>query len=258
MEVIILPGATEVGEVAASLVADVVRANPAAVLGLATGSSPLGLYAALGRQVAEGDLSFSRASGFALDEYVGIPADHPQSYAAVIEREVVDLLQFRPSRVHVPDGRASDLNAACVRFEDDIRAAGGVDIQILGVGANGHIGFNEPTSSFASRTRVKTLAPKTIADNARFFEAASDVPIHCLTQGLGTIMDARRLLLVATGAAKAEAIAAIVEGPVSSMWPGSILQHHRHATIIVDAEAARRLELAEYYRHTYANKNPVS
>ena len=224
------------------------------MLGLATGSSPLGIYSELARGVAAGALDFSAVRGFALDEYVGIPIDHPQSYAHVIRSEVVEPLGMRPELVQVPDGRAADIPAACVAYEASIMAAGGIDLQILGIGANGHIGFNEPTSSFASRTRIKTLAPRTLADNARFFDSVEQVPTHCLTQGLGTIMDARHVVLVAQGASKAAAVAAMVEGAVSSMWPGSILQHHPHATVIVDAAAAASLRLAEYYRYVYDNK----
>ena len=190
----------------------------------------------------------------ALDEYVGIPADHPESYLSVITRQVTEPLGLDPDNVFVPDGRAADIPAACAAYEATIRELGGVDIQILGIGANGHIGFNEPTSSFASRTRIKTLAPQTRADNARFFDNPDDVPTHCLTQGLGTIMDARELVLVAQGEAKAEAIAGMVEGPVSSMCPGSVLQFHEHAYVIIDESAASGLTLGDYYQHTYANK----
>jgi glucosamine-6-phosphate deaminase len=154
----------------------------------------------------------------------------------------------------VPDGRASDLDAACRAYEAAIKAGGGTDLQILGIGANGHIGFNEPTSSFGSRTRIKTLAPRTRADNARFFDSPDEVPMHCLTQGLGTIMDARELLLVAQGSRKAAAVAAAVEGPVSSMCPASILQFHPEATVMVDEDAAAKLTLTDYYRYTYENK----
>ena len=254
MEVVILPSGTEVGVLAARKIMRLVRERPHAVLGLATGSSPLAIYAALGAAVREGGLDTSRMSAFALDEYVGIPADHPESYAAVIHREVTVPLHLDPGRVQVPDGRASDLEAAGERYEEAIRAAGGVDLQILGIGANGHVGFNEPSSSFASRTRIKTLTERTRADNARFFDTADDVPTHCLTQGLGTIMDARELLLVAQGPQKATAVAAAVEGPVTSMCPASVLQHHRHATVMVDEEAAAGLQLADYYRWTYAHK----
>ncbi|GAA4266500.1 glucosamine-6-phosphate deaminase [Frondihabitans peucedani] len=254
MEIIILPTPADVGRVAADLIASVVRAKPAAVLGLATGSSPLDIYRSLAARVASGDLDVSEASGFALDEYVGIPLEHPESYASVIARDVVGPLGMDPARVRVPDGRAADIEAATADYDRAIAEAGGVDIQILGIGANGHIGFNEPTSSFSSRTRIKTLAPSTREANARFFDDPDDVPTHCLTQGLGTILEARHVVLVAQGAGKADAVAAAVEGPLSAMCPGSALQLHQHATVIVDEAAASRLTLAEYYRYTYANK----
>jgi len=254
MEIIIVRDADEVGRVAALKIASVVRRKPDAVLGLATGSSPTGIYASLAARVAAGELDVGRASGFALDEYVGIPLEHPESYASVIHRDVVVPLGMDPSKVRVPDGRAADVEAAVVDYEQAIAAAGGIDVQILGIGANGHIGFNEPTSSFASRTRIKTLAPQTRADNARFFDDPSQVPTHCLTQGLGTILDAHEVVLVAQGSAKAAAVAGMVEGPLSAMCPGSALQLHPHATIVVDEAAAALLQLADYYRYTYANK----
>jgi glucosamine-6-phosphate deaminase len=254
VEVIVLPSPVEVGRLAARKIAQLIKGKPAAVIGLATGSSPLAIYAELAAAVRDGSLDPSRMSGFALDEYVGIAEDHPESYAAVLRREVTEPLGLEPSRVHVPDGRASDLEAACQAYEAAIRDAGGVDLQILGIGANGHIGFNEPTSSFSSRTRIKTLAPRTREDNARFFGSLDEVPTHCLTQGLGTIMDARELLLVAQGGRKAAAVAAAIEGPVSSMCPASILQFHPEATVIIDEDAAARLTLTDYYRYTYANK----
>jgi glucosamine-6-phosphate deaminase len=254
MEIIILPSPAEVGEVAARKIAQIIDRKPTAVVGLATGSSPLAIYAELAAQVRGARLDASAVRGFALDEYVGIPEEHPESYASVIRREVIEPLGLDPALVRVPDGRAADIEAACVQYDEAIRDAGGVDIQILGIGANGHIGFNEPTSSFASRTRIKTLAPQTRADNARFFDNADDVPTHCVTQGLGTIMEARELVLVAQGANKADAIAAAVEGPVTSMCPGSILQFHPHATVVIDEAAAAGLTLNDYYRYAYANK----
>jgi glucosamine-6-phosphate deaminase len=254
VEVVVLDSPDDVAREAADRVAALVRRRPDAVLGLATGSSPLGAYAELARRVAAGELDLSSVRGFALDEYVRIPADHPQSYAAVLDREVTRPLGLEPCAVRVPDGCAADLAAAAEEYERAIAAAGGVDLQLLGIGANGHIGFNEPTSSFASRTRVKTLAPRTRADNARFFGSPDDVPVHCLTQGLGTILEARELLLVAQGRDKAAAVAAAVEGPVSSMCPGSALQLHPRATVVVDAAAAGRLQLVDYYRWTWENK----
>ena len=254
MEIIVLPSAAEVGELAARKVARTIRSKPHAVVGLATGSSPLAIYAELAAQVRTGALDVRGVRGFALDEYVGLPPEHPESYASVITREVIEPLGLDPADVSVPDGCADDLEAACQQYESAIRASGGIDLQILGIGANGHIGFNEPTSSLTSRTRLKTLAPRTRADNARFFDDPDQVPVHCVTQGLGTIMDAREVLLVAQGAGKAAAIAAAVEGPVTGMCPGSILQFHEHATIIIDEAAAGRLTLTDYYRYTYANK----
>jgi glucosamine-6-phosphate deaminase len=254
METIILPSSAEVGALAARKVAQLITREPAAIVGLATGSSPLAIYAELAAQVRLGSLDASQVRGIALDEYVGIPEDHPQSYASVLRREVVHPLGLALANLSVPDGRAPDIEAACAEYEAVIRDLGGVDLQILGIGANGHIGFNEPTSSFASRTRIKTLAPQTRADNARFFDGPNEVPTHCLTQGLGTIMEARELVLVAQGENKADAVAAAVEGPVSSLCPASILQFHQHATVIVDEAAATQLTLADYYRYTYANK----
>lgn len=254
MEIIILPTPAEVGRVAAAKIASVVAKKPSAVIGVATGSSPQGIYADLKRRVDAGEISFAEARAFALDEYVGIPLEHPESYASVIQRDVIEPLGFEPSRVRVPDGRASDLEFAAKEYDAAIRAAGGVDVQILGIGANGHIGFNEPTSSFASRTRIKTLAPSTREANARFFDNLDQVPTHCMTQGLGTILDARELVLVAQGSSKADAVAAAVEGPLSSFVPGSALQLHEHATVVVDEEAAAGLMLADYYTYTYANK----
>lgn len=253
MQVVLADSSPEVGRIAAAKIAQVIRSRADAVLGLATGSSPLSIYAELRRQVHGEGLDCRRVRAFALDEYVGLAADHPESYRSVIRSEVVEPLGLTPSLVHVPDGSAIDVAAACIAYERQIHELGPVDIQILGIGSNGHIGFNEPTSSFSSRTRIKTLAPKTRTDNARFFDSADEVPTHCLTQGLGTILDARRLVLVAQGENKADAVAKMVEGPLSSMCPGSALQLHSDATVVVDPAAASRLTLIDYYRYTYAN-----
>jgi glucosamine-6-phosphate deaminase len=254
MEIVILPTPADVGRAAAAEIAAIVSARPTATIGLATGSSPQGIYGDLARRVQAGEISFEHARGFALDEYVGIPLEHPESYASIIARDVIAPLGFDPSRVRVPDGRAANLEDAAEEYETAIRAAGGIDIQILGIGTNGHIGFNEPTSSFASRTRIKTLAPRTREDNARFFASLDDVPTHCMTQGLGTILDAGALVLVAQGEQKADAIAAAVEGPLTSFVPASALQLHQHATVITDEAAASKLRLTDYYRYTYDNK----
>jgi glucosamine-6-phosphate deaminase len=255
MEIVILPDGAAVGAAAAARIAAVVRRDPEAVLGLATGSSPLGAYGALATLVARGEVDLSRASAFALDEYVGVPPESPLSYAATIAHDATGPLGMDPARVHTPDGTAADLEAACVDYERRIREAGGVDVQLLGIGTNGHIGFNEPTSSFASRTRIKTLAPRTRQDNARFFGGdLESVPLHCITQGLGTILEARQLLLVAQGESKAAAVAAAVEGPLSAMVPGSALQLHRTAVVLLDEAAASKLTLADYYRFTDDHK----
>jgi glucosamine-6-phosphate deaminase len=257
MEIIITPTPDDVAIVAADLIAGVVRSRPDAVLGVATGSSPLATYRRLAQLAAPGSsrrVDFSAVSLFALDEYVGLPAGHLESYAAVVHREIVRPLGIEPANAHVPDGSAADVDAAAADYDAAIARAGGVELQLLGIGRNGHVGFNEPSSSLSSRTRVKTLAPQTRADNARFFDSPDQVPVHCITQGLGTIGDARRLLLVAQGAEKAEAIAHAVEGPLSSRWPGSILQLHPHATVVIDEAAASRLALADYYRDIQLNK----
>ena len=226
--------------------------KPAAVLGLATGSSPMAIYDELAARCDAGLVSFRQARGFTLDEYVGLPADHPQRYRNVIDTAFASRVDFAPGAVKGPDGLTADIPAACAAYENAIREAGGVDLQILGIGTDGHIAFNEPGSSLASRTRIKTLTRQTRIDNARFFGGdVESVPTHCLTQGLATIMEARHVILVATGRRKAEAVHQLVEGPVSAMWPASILQHHPHVTVLLDDAAARRLQLVDYYRETY-------
>lgn len=255
MEVIILPDAAAIGAVAADAIEALLHRKPDAVLGLATGSSPLSIYDELATRHGAGRLSFRQVRGFTLDEYVGLPADHPERYRNVIDTVFVDRVDFAEGAVQGPDGLAADIPAACAAYEAAIADAGGVDLQILGIGTDGHIGFNEPGSSLASRTRIKTLTEQTRRDNARFFGDDIDaVPTHCLTQGLGTILDARHVVLVATGRSKAEAVHHLVEGAVSAMWPASVLQHHPHVTVLLDDAAARRLQLAEYYRETYRAK----
>jgi len=254
MEVVIAP-APQLARLAADAVERLVRRTPTAVLGLATGSSPLAVYDELARRHREEGLSFARARAFLLDEYVGLPADHPQRYRTVIEAELVSRVDLAPDAVQGPDGLADDLAAACADYERAIADAGGVDLQLLGIGTDGHVAFNEPGSSLGSRTRVKTLTRQTREDNARFFDGdASAVPVHCLTQGLATIMAARHLVLLAQGRGKAEAVHQLVEGAVSALWPATVLQHHPHVTVLVDDAAASRLQLADHYRETYAAK----
>lgn len=255
MEVVILKDPTEIGRLGANAIESLLTRKPDAVLGLATGSSPLAIYDELVARYESGRISFKQARGFTLDEYVGLPADHAESYRNVIDTVFVSRVDFQPGAVSGPDGLAADIPASCAAYDQAIRDAGGVDLQILGIGTDGHIGFNEPGSSLASRTRIKTLTRQTRMDNARFFDGDVDaVPTHCLTQGLGTIMEARHIVLVATGRAKAEAVHHMAEGAVTAMWPGSILQHHPHVTVLLDDAAARRLQLADYYRETYESK----
>ncbi|WP_372594224.1 glucosamine-6-phosphate deaminase [Actinotalea sp.] len=255
MEVIVMQDEAERVGLVADRIAGLLAAKPHAVLGLATGSSPLPVYRELIRRYEAGALSFRGASAFTLDEYVGLAEDHPERYRHVIEREFTSHVDLDPAAVAGPDGTAADLPAACAAYEEQIRAAGGVDLQILGIGSDGHIAFNEPGSSFASRTRIKTLTAQTRADNARFFGGDADaVPHHCLTQGLGTVMEARHIVLLATGTEKAEAVHQMIEGPVSALWPATILQHHPHVTVLLDRAAASRLLLADYYREVFAGK----
>ena len=254
MEVVIVDGPDEAGILVGGAVAALVHATPTAALGLATGSSPVVVYRDLARRHVAGDLSLARVQAFLLDEYVGLPPDHPQSYRSFIARELEARVDLADAAVQAPDIQSGDLVAACAAYEREIAAAGGVDLQLLGIGTDGHIGFNEPGSSLASRTRIKTLTDQTRRDNARFFASIDEVPRHVVTQGVGTILEARHLVLLAFGAAKAAAVAAAVEGPVTAMVPGSALQLHPHATVVVDEPAAAGLRLAGYYRETWAHK----
>ncbi|WP_159502254.1 glucosamine-6-phosphate deaminase [Microbacterium sp. 18062] len=251
-EVVIVTSKDDAGALVADEIGGLVVRRPDAVLGLATGSTPLPVYDALRPGLRGVDVS--RVRGFALDEYVGLDPAHPESYRSVIAREVVEPLGLDPARIRTPDGDLAGIATAGERYEREITAAGGVDLQLLGIGTDGHIGFNEPGSSFASLTRVKTLTAQTRADNARFFDSVDDVPRHCITQGLGTILRARHLVLIAFGEAKADAVAGAVEGPVSAMLPGSAIQLHPHTTVVLDEAAASRLRLADYYRYTWEHK----
>jgi glucosamine-6-phosphate deaminase len=255
MEVVPLGSAGQIAAVAAGIVEAVVRRRPAAVLGLATGSTPLPTYRELVRRhkVAVGP-SYAGVTCFNLDEYVGLPVGHQQSYRATIARELTDGLGICPDRVNGPDPSSDDLPIAGECYEALIAAAGGIDLQVLGIGSDGHLAFNEPGSSLASRTRIKTLTAQTRKDNARFFGSLDEVPTHVLTQGLGTILEARHLLLIATGETKADAIAAAVEGPVSASCPASVLQLHPHVTVLLDPAAASSLDRLAHYREVYCAK----
>ena len=254
MEIVIQPTAEAVASIVADSIEQLLSSHEAPVLGLATGSSPLPVYRELVRRHVEEGLSFAHVRTFLLDEYVGLPPGHPESYREVIRREFTGLVDIPDDHVQSPDGLSGDIATAGERYDAAIAAAGGVDLQLLGIGSDGHLAFNEPGSSLASRTRFKTLTEQTRQDNARFFDSVDDVPYHVLTQGLGTILEARHLVLVASGENKAEAVAAMVEGPVRAFLPGSVLQLHPHATVLLDDEAAAGLELADYYRQSYDRK----
>ena len=247
MRVIIEPDLEAVGRRAAGFVASLVRRRPQSVLGLATGSTVLGLYAELVRQHRDEGLDFSGVTTFNLDEYVGLGPTHPQSYRYFMQANLFDHLHLNPGQTHVPDGLALDFEAYCAQYERMIKDAGGIDLQVLGIGGDGHIAFNEPGSSLGSRTRLKTLTEETLRDNARFFGSLEQVPVLAVTMGVGTILESRQCLLVASGAHEAQAIRDAVEGPVTAQITASALQLHRDVIVVVDMEAARLLARRDYY-----------
>jgi glucosamine-6-phosphate deaminase len=254
MEVIIRPEPAAASQEAARIFEKQLLQKPTSVLGLATGSTPLGLYRELIERHRSGAIDFSRAMTFNLDEYVGLPGTHPQSYRAFMDQNLFSQINANPARTFVPNGMASDIATHCAEYEDAIRRSGGIDLQLLGIGSDGHIGFNEPSSSLSSRTRLKTITPQTIADNARFFGSADDVPRHVITMGVGTIMEAAHIIVLAIGRGKAHAVAAMVEGPITADVPASILQMHRKCTLILDEPAAESLKRQDYYRWVYDHK----
>jgi len=241
MLVIIKEDYEAVSAEAARLVVERLLRKPNMVLGLATGSTPVGMYRELIRRCREDGLDFTKVTTFNLDEYVGLPPDHEQSYHRFMREQLFDHMTIDPRYVHIPNGMAMDIEAHCGWYEDQIERAGGIDLQVLGIGANGHIAFNEPGSSLGSRTRVKTLTQQTREDNARFFASMEEVPRHAITMGIGTIMEARELLMLVTGEAKADALKAACEGPLTAMVPASMIQMHRKAYVIVDRAAASKL-----------------
>lgn len=255
MEVVVLSSYDDMSTVAADLVADVLNAKPNAVLGMATGSTPLGVYKELVRRHRAGLLDFAQVTTFNLDEYVGLPMTDPQSYHHFMHENFFKHVNIASSNIYIPSGTTSNYKSFCPWYEQRIKECGGIDLQILGIGSDGHIAFNEPGSSLSSRTRLKTLARPTIEDNARFFNRAEDVPIYAITMGVGTILEARSLLLLATGANKATAVAQMVEGPVTSMITASALQLHPSATVFLDEPAASELKMREYYDWVM-NKKP--
>lgn len=253
MEVIISETSKLACQTAARMIARQVREKPDSVLGLATGRTMLGLYEELTRMSSEG-LDFSRVTTFNLDEYVGLGPDHEGSYSHYMRVHFFESAGISAEQTHLLDGLASDIRGHCQAFEEAIKNSGGIDLQILGIGENGHIAFNEPTSSFASRTRFKTLAPFTIDSNQECFPEGERVPTHVLTMGIGTILEAKRCLLLAFGRRKAQAVAGMVEGPLGAILPASALQLHPDTTVLVDEEASLMLTLADYYRSVHRHQ----
>lgn len=254
MEIIIQPDSKQASDLAARIVAKVVREKPRAVLGFATGQTPVQLYARLAQMSQEQAIDLSMVTTFNLDEYMDLPGDHPASFRTFMKRHLFDKVNIPVERINLIDGLIGDVPAYCRHYETAIRTAGGIDLQILGIGRNGHIGFNEPSSSLASRTRIKSLTDQTRQSLIEDFGSLDRVPKHVLTMGLGTIMESRACLLLAFGKAKARAIAQAVEGPVMAMVPASILQMHSKAVVVLDKEAAAELKMADYYSWVYAHK----
>lgn len=254
MEIIVQPTAEDANLIAARILAETVREKPHAVLGFATGATPLRLYEHLARLHREEGLSFRRVTAFNLDEFVGLDPSHPGSFHRYMEEHLLRHLDLPAERLHVPDGRAGNIPLYCRKYEEMIKSTGGIDIQVLGIGRNGHIGFNEPSSSLASRTRIKALTRQTRRGLAELFGGEDNVPAHVITMGLGTILDSRLALLLAFGSHKAEAVAAAAEGPVTASLPASVLQMHPRAVCVLDQEAAVALKHIDYYDWAYRNK----
>jgi glucosamine-6-phosphate deaminase len=254
MEVIIQSNAKTASELAGRLVAKTITNKANAVLGLATGSTPIKLYQEMIRHHQESGLDLSQVVTYNLDEYVNLSPEHHCSYRYFMNHNLFDHINIDKKNTHVPDGMAADIVASCLTYEKDIVASGGIDLQVLGIGSDGHIGFNEPTSSLASRTRIKTLTVETRQDNARFFNTIDEVPMHCITMGIGTIMESREVIFLAFGEAKADIVAQMVEGPITSMVPASALQMHPNVKVFVDDAAASKLTRKDYYNWVYSNK----
>lgn len=256
MEILIQPDAESGCVLAAHIVAELVRRQPSAVLGLSTGRTPMRLYAELIRLHSEDGLSLADVTTFNLDEYVGLDAAHPQSYRRFMNEHLFDHIDIDREHTHVPNGVADDLLAECRRYEAAIAASGGIDLQVLGIGRNGHIGFNEPTGSLGSRTWIKILAKQTLVDNSAVFGDVESIPRQAITMGIGTILDTRHTVLLAFGEAKARAVAAAVEGPVAAICPASALQLHPRATLVIDEAASAQLRLSDHYRWIEHNRMP--
>jgi glucosamine-6-phosphate deaminase len=254
VEVIIRPDADAAEALVARIIAKEMRANPHLVLGLATGRTMESVYRVLVRMHLKESLDFSLCSTFNLDEYVGLAEGDSHSYRHYMNEHLFQHVNVEPRNTHLPNGQAPDLDAECRSYEAAIAKFGGIDLQLLGIGHAGHIGFNEPLSAFKSRTRVKALAPLTLEQNAEIFGSVDKVPRRAITMGVGTILESRRCLLLAVGAEKAGIIAKAVEGPITSMISATALQLHARCTVVVDEPAASRLEGSEYYRRIFATE----
>ena len=250
MRVVILPSELEASNFAANFISNYISDKEKTVLGLATGSSTVLIYEALIKKYKQQHISFKNVTTFNLDEYVGLKPEHAQSYRHYMNSKFFDHIDINYKNVFIPECFDDDYLVTCENYESTIKSLGGIDIQLLGIGTNGHIGFNEPTSSLNSRTRVKTLTQNTIENNSRFFKDNETQPSLAITMGIGTIMEAKQILLLGLGKYKSKAIAEVIEGPVSSFFPGSILQQHKNVTVVVDKHAASDLKLYDYYIHT--------
>jgi glucosamine-6-phosphate deaminase len=254
MEIIIAETYDDTSKLAADVIERQLLRKPSSVLGLATGSTPVGMYHELVRRHTEKGLDFSKVITFNLDEYLDLAPSHDQSYRYFMDHNLFSHINVDPKNIHVPYGHTEEVDEFCAWYEEEIKRAGGIDIQVLGLGADGHIAFNEPGSSLGSRTRLKTLTKQTIDDNARFFDDPEQVPRFAITMGVGTILEAKEILLLASGANKADIVAQALEGPITAQVSASALQMHRHVTVIVDAEAGSKLKRADYYRWVFQEK----
>jgi glucosamine-6-phosphate deaminase len=258
MEIIIKESYEKLSKESANLVAKFVLRKPNLVLGLATGSTPIGTYEELVKKHKQAGLDFSKVVTFNLDEYLGLAPGHPQSYHYFMKTHLFDKVNINPGNVHIPYGIIVDVDELCKWYEDEIKKAGGIDLLIIGIGRDGHIGFNEPGSSLGSTTRLKALTQETVEDNARFFNnKVKDVPHFAITVGVGTIMAAKHILLLANGEQKADAVAAALEGPVSAYCPASAVQLHGNVTAIIDKACASKLKRVDYYNFIQENKPKV-
>jgi len=253
MEIIIKQNPDEVCKYVAHKIAETIKEKPDAVMALAAGSTMLGTYRELIRLHREDGLDFSKVIVFGVDEYVGLAKDHPCSYHAIMRTSFYDHVNIRPKNIFIPDGMASDIQQETSDYEAKIKELGGLDICALGISEDGHIGFNEPSSSLASRTRIKMLTEKTRYERSRFFPDGN-VPRHVITMGIGTILDSKNVLLAAFGSRKSEVISKVVEGPVTAMVPASALQMHQYVKVVVDDEAAKQLKMRDYYRWAFEDK----